>query len=637
MGRKSCGVTIEPAGADGPRRPATRGIHVDLARGARNDACAPNHESPITLVRVSKLRSPQIILLVILSVALVLRFWHLGNQLYGVLPHPGLGSESSDIFAFATWASQIADGDWLGRAHFHPYMDWMANYAPLEQFEEWWGGKEIFHQNPLYPYLLAISYLVSGGSSLPLLIVQVLMSTLSVFLIYDLGRRFVDERAGLIAAGLLAIFAPSVVMDAILLRASLNSSLTLLSIWLLFRVVDHLDWRLALGTGVCVAASFMLRPTGLVLLVVGPVLLLQFAELRRRWRQWIPALLAGVILVVGPFVVRNVIVGAPALAFSTRGPETVIHSHTRSADPGFMALPPPELFRKYMDDGSSSLIAAISTSIDSWPDGSIGWWLWHEWQKTICVFRDYEYQNNVNFYFYRRATPLLRFLPTFGWFVGLGLVGLILIAVHGRQRRLALIALAGLAALYIGSIMGFALARYRLPLAVLLMIPAGATVSMVIEWLRSGRGKLIGMGIAALLVAGVMSVLSFTVYPRRVFFDEAGRPHPQILSLRKYYERSESLRAQEFVLAARHAGKQGDKRAALEILERYIIEYQAFYREVSVEARGLKTAEFLRRELRKRYLLVADALFELGETAMSKQLKERAMGIEKQLESRRGK
>jgi 4-amino-4-deoxy-L-arabinose transferase-like glycosyltransferase len=591
------------------------------------------------LVRVSKLRPAQLALLAIVSVAFMLRFWHLFSQLSGILPYPEQVAENSDIEAFAQWASQIAAGDWLCQNGFHPYMDWMRGYASMEQFEQWWGGKEIYHQNPLYPYLLAISYLVSGGSSVPLLVFQVLLSVVSVLLVYDLGRRFIDERAGLLAAGLLAVFPPSIVFDSLLLRASLNSSLTLLSIWLLVRLKDRQNGRLALSAGVCVAASFMLRPTGLLLLMAGPVLLLLFAELRASWRRWLPALVAGVVLVLGPFVARNLIVGAPALSFSTRGPETVIHSHTKSADPGFMSLPSAEEFRQYMDDGSGSMAAAIRTSIDSWPENSLAWWLWHEWQKVICVFRDYEYSNNVNFYFYRRATPLLGFLPTFGWFVGLGFVGVILLACCGRQRRLALIILVAMSALFAGSILGFALGRYRLPFAVLMTIPAGAAMSLMIRWFRSGSGRLVGAGSAALAVATGVSVLSFTLFPQRVEFGADGRTHLQSSSLRSYYERSERLRPQEFVESALYAfRKQSDKPKALQILDAYVREYQEFYNEVAPEARRLATPNcwvFLRRELRQRYVLVADVLREIGETKLADQLLGKAKTIEQQLEKMR--
>ena len=77
------------------------------------------------LVRFSKLRRSQVALVAIMFVALVLRLWHLGGQLSGMLPFPEHVAESSDLQAFATWAAQIAGGDWLCRSHFHPYMDWM--------------------------------------------------------------------------------------------------------------------------------------------------------------------------------------------------------------------------------------------------------------------------------------------------------------------------------------------------------------------------------------------------------------------------------------------------------------------------------------------------------------------------------
>ena len=38
------------------------------------------------------------------------------------------------------------------------------------------------------------------------------------------------------------------------------------------------------------------------------------------------------------------------------------------------------------------------------------------------MFADYEHANNINFYWYQQNTPLLPYLPTFGWFVGLSMI-----------------------------------------------------------------------------------------------------------------------------------------------------------------------------------------------------------------------
>jgi hypothetical protein len=62
----------------------------------------------------------------------------------------------SDMYAFWQWAQTILAGDWLGRDTYHPYFIWMEKIAPLETWYQWWGGKEILQQAPLYPtYWLA--------------------------------------------------------------------------------------------------------------------------------------------------------------------------------------------------------------------------------------------------------------------------------------------------------------------------------------------------------------------------------------------------------------------------------------------------------------------------------------------------
>ena len=148
-----------------------------------------------------------------------------------------------------------------------------------------------------------------------------------------------------------------------------------------------------------------------------------------------------------------------------------------------------------------------------------------------------------------------------------------------------------------------------------------------------------GAGFAALAVATGVSVLSFTLFPQRVEFGGDGRAYLQSSSLRSYYERSERLRPQEFVAGALYAfRKQSDKSKALQILDAYVREYKEFYDAVAPEARRLATPTcwvFLRRALRKRYLLVADVLHEIGETKMADQLLGKAKAIEQQLEKMR--
>ena len=521
-----------------------------------------------------RLRSPAwrrlpLALGLIVCVGLALRAWHLMNHLAGPLGHVEELITSSDMNAFSVWARQIAEGDWLCRNAFHPYMDWMVNIAPLEQFERWWGGTAIYHQTPLYAYLLAVSHLLFH-SNVPLLILQVLASSASLLLVYDLGRRFLDPRAGLIAAGLAAIFTPSIVFDSIQLRASLNASLTLLSIWLFLRLRDSPGRGIAFTTGLCLAGSYLLRPTGLILMGAAPLLLLLEKATRPHWKRWAPALGLAFVVVIAPFAVRNLLVGAPLLAFSTRGPETVIQANSQFAEPGSMSVMAKDDYLRLMDVGHGSLTRALTTAIDSWPeDSSLQWWLWHQWQKVLCIFGDYEYANNINFYYYRGLTPWLSYLPTFGWFVGFGLVGMLLLGLHGRQRAALWFPLLAAGALVAGCLLGFSMSRYRMPLAVLLTIPSGAAVSLILAWLRTATPRSITMAGVALLASLSLCVASFHVMAKKSQDDGKGGIFIIEGALRAVMLGQKRLRLEEYKVAATALNAAGDPAGAVTLLVDY--------------------------------------------------------------------
>ncbi len=511
-------------------------------------------------------RRQLIILGILLFVGLGLRSCHLANHRLAPLGNVEEVFDSSDMNAFTVWAKKIADGDWLCRDSYHPKMDWMENIAPLEKFEEWWGGKEIYHQTPLYPYMLAVSHAVFGGN-LPLLILQVLASTLSLFLIFLLGRRMMDTRAGLIATGIAVVFAPAIVLDSIQLRASLNVSFTLLSIWLLIRLREEGSLKLGILTGACLASSYLLRPTGVILLAAGPIILLLDKTSRPHWKRWGLGLAAAVVVTIAPFAVRNLIVGAPVHIFSTRGPETVIQANSQSADPGFMNVMAADRYVALMEEGHGSVLSALGTAIGSWPDESeLGWWLWHQWQKVLCVYGDYEFANNINFYYYRALTPGLKFMPTFGWFVGLGLVGVVLLGLYGRQRRTMWFPLIALGGLLIGCFLGFAMGRYRMPVAMLLTIPAGAAVSFLVARIQERRFQLAAAVIAAVLA---ISVGSFLVRPSISMLGPDGELMVKPDSLREMQMEKTRLRPQEHLETAKVLNAQGNTAAAIAYLDDY--------------------------------------------------------------------
>jgi len=106
----------------------------------------------------------------------------------------------SDMTANFVWSGRILRGDVLGRDGVHPSTGWMRDIAPQSTWQRWWGGNAVFQQAPLYAYTLAGIRWLAGDSFLGIGLVQALLGTLNVGLVFLLARHLFDPPAPAIAA-----------------------------------------------------------------------------------------------------------------------------------------------------------------------------------------------------------------------------------------------------------------------------------------------------------------------------------------------------------------------------------------------------------------------------------------------------
>ncbi len=576
-----------------------------------------------TLIEPKRDKSRSILLLAaLLGLAGILRFSHLAFHLSSPLGRVEEVFTYSDLHAFAQWGKKIAAGDILCRDTYHPYMDWMKEIAPLEKFESWWGGKEIYHQAPLYAYLAGLSYALTRSPA-PLFVLQVLLSVLAVWVLFLLGRRLAGRETGLWAALLAALFAPAIVLDAVLLRASLIGSLTVFSVYLLLRLSDRPSPGAAFLTGMLLGLGVLLKPTWILLVFLGAGAL-PATGVPGTWKKAILPLAAGLFLVLLPLPARNLAVGAPLLSLSTRGPETALQNNNRFSDPALFSPPPAKEYRKWMEEGHSSLFAALETARRTWPaPGRNSWFLWHLGRKVQACFRDMEYPNNIDFYAYRRAGPILSLLPTFGWFSGAALSGIFLLLFRGKNRKAWLFPLAGFLSLLAGILVAFAAGRYRAPLALLLTLPAGFFLARLRAWI--GRGRFLPAGLA-LGGAVLLSLPSFFLAPPRVFF-VGGRQIRVSGNDALLYEEIEAVRPQEFVTSAKVLLGEGRKGEASALLHGYLSELEEF--RLAWEPRLSETGDFiLDQGLARAFKETARLLRRLGEAQRAARLEARGAALQ---------
>jgi 4-amino-4-deoxy-L-arabinose transferase-like glycosyltransferase len=169
------------------------------------------------------------------------------------------------------------------------------------------GGDYHAYVEPLYPFLIAAVYAVTGRSALALGIVQCVLSALLAPVVYALGRRAFSPAAATLAAVLLTLH-PALALYATKLHPLvLDSLLIALVVLAMARLMDAPRPRAALALGVALGACTLTRPT---ILAAIPAVLAWVASRgagARALRLWLVALVvaAGV---TAPWIVRNYVV-----------------------------------------------------------------------------------------------------------------------------------------------------------------------------------------------------------------------------------------------------------------------------------------------------------------------------------------
>lgn len=399
---------------------------------------------------------------------------------------------SGDDYAFFQWAQTILAGDWLGRDTYHPYFKWMLRVGTPEEWHRWWGGKEIFHQTPLFPYLLALLLALYQGSVPMVFVTQLLLGSLQILVIYALAKRVFDYRVGLVAAVVTAFYGPFIFYQSTLLRDWLPPILEPLVMLAVLKATtsDHrYTWGLA---GVTLGIAVLCKPTALLL---GPVALIAIGlNHDNQWRvasRSLALLVVAFLLVLAPLFIRNVLVGAPVFALSTRATEAFVLAN--NTDNTVQSI------RKVLEPSRGKLWPAFQKTLTLYHGQAVSFF-GKQATKIQRVAAPYESPNNTSFYYASDLSPILRWTLGYGFVFPLGLTGLLMCLRHWRHHLLMfLYALASLVTLLLAS----PISRYRLVLVPVLIVYASA---LLIHWVDDIRARraMRALGVAGLVLTCVL-------------------------------------------------------------------------------------------------------------------------------------
>ena len=383
---------------------------------------------------------------------------------------------------------------------YHPVLDGLFHHEwALEITSGNFWGDEVFFRAPLYPYLLALLYKVGGSSIAFAVLCQHILGSISVVLVYIFAREYFTRHVGLLAGLLAALYWPLIFFEGELLIVTLVIFLNLVMLILLSRAVKRQRLVLFLIAGFILGLSAIARPSILVILPVLP-LVFHFGG-RGAWRKQTAVLLVGLIVVVTPVVVRNVVVGGDFVPIASQGgvnfyignnPESNgtqaivpgaradLHGTYRGAielaqrDVG-RAMKPSEVSNYYFRKGLDFLIFSPGEA------------LFLTTKKFYFFWAGVERSNSKYIQFFWQKFGLGKLpLPGFWFLAPFALTGVVLL--WPRRRELSLLYLFTLSYM-IGVVVFFVNARFRLPVVPVLILFAAYAICALFYSFRYDGAK----------------------------------------------------------------------------------------------------------------------------------------------------
>lgn len=398
-----------------------------------------------------------------------------------------------DAEGYDSWARGIAGGDWL--------------------------GSKVFYQAPLYPYFLGLLYRLFGPSALLARMVQGIIGAASCVLLARAGRRFFDERTGVLAGLLLALYPTAIFSAGLIQKTALDLLCMTLLLALLGRVSRSAGNALWFGIGAVLGAFALTRENILVLVVVTLLWLLFFP------RRVTPAVatrraglfLLGLAVILLPVGLRNLRVGGEFhLTTSQFGPNFYIGNNPE-ADGRYAPLAPGIAGGSVMRESSDATRWAEMASGRRLSPGEVssfwtrqalafirsspGAWCRLMVKKGMLVWNRLELPDTDDQYSYGDWSFLLGILNrvlNFGLLVPLAGAG---VALTWRMRRRLWVLYAILAGYAASVALFYVFSRYRFPLVPVLILFAAVALARGEREFRRRRLRRLAapLGLAAAL------------------------------------------------------------------------------------------------------------------------------------------
>ena len=394
-------------------------------------------------------------------------------------------------------------------------------WAERISLQDFWG-RAPFYQAPAYPYFLAATKSLVGHDLFAIRVVQAGMSAIACGFLGLAGRAFHDARSGLWAAGLLAVYGPSIYAAGLIQKTTLGEFLICLVLALLGAQLRRPRALLCMGLGIAFGLLALTRENVLVLIPLLMVWLsLRSANPGIVKRATLPTLmLLGMVLTLAAPTWHNYRHGG-GLSITTvqAGPNFFIGNNPQATGLYRPLVPGHETPIFEQSDAKNLAQEQLGRPLSDQEVSN--YWMHQSWnfirsdflswlrlmgRKWLLVWNAYEIPDTAGLAVFSSWSWLLGLLNGvfhFGILVPLGVSGAVL-TIAGWRRLWVLYGMVLLLAMAVA--LFFVFGRYRYPLVPLMALFAGAgLVELSRAWRQSKNQRWSTALISMLAVSAVVN------------------------------------------------------------------------------------------------------------------------------------
>lgn len=407
------------------------------------------------------------------------------------------------------------------------YFEWASAITATGN----WVGNEVYFMSPIYPYFLALAQTISGNSITLVRLIQVVVSSLNIWIIYLIARNLFSQKTGYAASIIASVYAIFIFYSGAILSETFQTFVVSLLILLLVNVTvfedkNHLEkirdrW---LVIGLLLGISALFRANILIFFFGASGWIIfhykKSVKLKAIIKPALTYFVLGAALPVLVVTARNYIVSGEFVLLTSNGGINFYIGNNSDA-PGVFKTPKNFNFfsdmsgKDYAEKMSGEKLTSSQAS-SYWYNQGFNYISTHTGDafvltiKKILLFFDGSENPQSTImdlkFFAANYSNLLRLpLPGFDFIIMLALAGFILTWKERKKISLLYIFLF----LYVVSvIVFFVVGRFRVAIAPLIIVFAGAAIIYGYNLIKSGNLKPIILAVGALALFVVVESLA---------------------------------------------------------------------------------------------------------------------------------